>query len=150
MNQESVGGPEPAIVPRQGFFSGQRKLYFGVALLALALGYFAFNAFQGAAMYYLTVDELLSGRAEVGKTVRVNGKLVADSFQRDSQGTVAHFSLTDGKGILPATYDGIVPELFFNEQSQIVLEGYYGSDGLFHATTTPIVKCPSKYEAQAG
>ena len=150
MNQESVGGPQPAEAPRQGFFSGQRKLYFAVALLALALGYFAFNAFQGAAMYYLTVDELLSGRAEAGKTVRVNGKLVGDSFQRDSQGTVAHFSLTDGKGILPATYDGIVPQLFFNEQSQIVLEGYYGSDGLFHTTTTPIVKCPSKYQAQAG
>ena len=101
-------------------------------------------------MYYLTVDELLSGRAETGKTVRVNGKLVPDSFQRESQGTVAHFSLTDGKETLPAIYDGIVPELFFNEQSQIVLEGYYGSDKVFHTMTTPIVKCPSKYEAQTG
>ncbi len=149
MNDGSVGEPQPALIPRQGLFSGQRKLFFAIALLAVALGYFAFNAFQGAAMFYLTVDELLTGRVEVGKTVRVNGSLVPASFHREPQGTVARFSLTDGKKVLPAIYDGIVPELFFNEQSQIVLEGYYGSDGVFHAVTTPIVKCPSKYEAQA-
>ena len=54
MNDGSVGEPQPALIPRQGLFSGQRKLFFAIALLAVALGYFAVNAFQGAAMFYLS------------------------------------------------------------------------------------------------
>ena len=149
MNDEVGGESQPTLIPKPGLFSGQRKLFFAIALLVVALGYFAFNAFQGAAMFYFTVDELLSSQVEAGEAVRVNGSLVPASYQREPQGTVVRFSLTDGENLLPAIYDGIVPELFFNEQSQIVLEGYYGSDGVFHAVTTPIVKCPSKYQAQA-
>lgn len=114
----------------------------------MALGYFGYTAFQGATVFYLTVGELLNGGAEAGKTVRVSGKLVADSFRREPQGTVAHFSLTDGRQTLPATYNGVVPELFFNEQSDIVLEGYYDTQGVFQSREI-IVKCPSKYEAVA-
>lgn len=152
MKQESISGPQSVVTHRPGLFSGQRKLYIAIAMLAIALVYLTYAAFQGASVFYLTVGELLSGRVEPGKTVRVNGKLAPNSFQREPQGTVARFSLTDGKQTLPAIYDGVFPELFFNEHSDIVLEGYYGEDGAFHATTTPIVKCPTKYQAvvQAG
>ncbi len=46
---------------KPGLFSGQRKLFFIIALLAVALGYFAFTALQEASVFYLTVGELLSG-----------------------------------------------------------------------------------------
>ena len=150
MDQRFTEHPETVLAtPQTGLLSGQRKLYIGIALLAVALGYLVITVFQGAAVFYLTVDELLSGDAEVGKTVRVSGKLVPDSFQREAEGTVARFSLTDGSSTVPVVYDGIVPGLFFNEHSDIVLEGYYGSDGVFHTTTTPLVSCPSKYQALA-
>ena len=144
MNQE----PTPAIAPPQGFFSGQRKLFIAVALLAMAVGFLAFNAFQGASVYYFTVGEALSGDVEEGATVRVSGKLLPDSFRRETEGTVAHFSLVDDDSVLEATYDGIVPELFFNEHSDIVLEGSLNQDGVFNSDTI-IVKCPTKYQAQA-
>ena len=131
-----------------GILAGQRKLYIAIAMLAMALGYFGYITFQGATVFYLTMDELLSGDAEVGKTVRVSGKLLPDSFQREAEGTVAHFSLTDGGQTLAAVYDGILPELFFNEHSDIVLEGYYHADGFFQGNTV-IVTCPSKYQALA-
>ena len=131
----------------QGLFAGQLKLYIAVALLALAVGFFAFMSFQGAAVYYVTVDELLAGRPQTGETVRVSGKLVPDSFRRESQGTLARFTLAGGGSTLPATYDGIVPELFFDEQSDIVLEGRYDAGGVFQAKQV-IVKCPSKYQAK--
>ena len=144
MNQE----PTPAIASPQGFFSGQRKLFIAVALLAMAVGFLAFNAFQGASVYYFTVGEALSGDVEEGATVRVSGKLLPDSFSREAEGTMAHFSLVDDDSVLQATYDGIVPELFFNEHSDIVLEGSLNQDGVFNSDTI-IVKCPTKYQAQA-
>lgn len=142
------GETTPAIASPQGFFSGQRKLFIAVALLAMAVGFLAFNAFQGASVYYFTVGEALSGDVEKGATVRVSGKLLPDSFRRETEGTVAHFSLVDEDSVLEATYDGIVPELFFNEHSDIVLEGSLNQDGVFNSDTI-IVKCPTKYQAQA-
>ena len=139
--------PELADSPR-GLLSGRGKLIIAVGLLAVALGYLAFTAFQSATVFYLTVGELLDGEADVGETIRVNGKLVQDSFQRDTEGTIARFSLTDGQQLLPAVHDGILPELFFNEHSEIVLQGHYAEDGVFQSQMV-IVKCPSKYVALA-
>ncbi|MBI2171278.1 MAG: cytochrome c maturation protein CcmE [Chloroflexi bacterium] len=146
--EESQGVKPSLALPERtrGFFSGSRKLYVAAALLAMAIGYFGFTVFQNATVYYLTVDELLALDTKATETVRVAGKLVPDSFQRDPQGTMARFTLTDGKGVLAAQYDGILPELFFNEQSQIVLEGRYDGSGVFH-TSSVVVKCPSKYQA---
>ena len=126
-------------------FNAKGRLLIGAVLLVGALVYFAFTAFQGSAVYYLTVSEALqSDRAQSGTNVRVSGKLVEDTFQREEGSTIAHFSITDEESSLLATYNGVVPDLFFNVHSDIVLEGRYGSDGVFN-TETVIVKCPSKY-----
>ncbi len=145
MNEDE---PRPANASPQGFFAGQRKVIIAVALLAMAVGFLAFNAFQGASVYYFTVDEALAGRVQEGATVRISGKLLPDSFYRETEGTVAHFSLVEDSSVLQATYDGILPELFFNEHSDIVLEGSLNQDGIFNSDTI-IVKCPTKYQAQA-
>ena len=121
-------------------------LMAGVVFL-MVLGYLGFVAFQSASAYYLTVGELTAKGADAyDKNLRVNGTLVPSSFERDANGTLIHFSLTDGDETINAVHDGVVPDLFFNEHSEIVLEGTYGSDGLFD-TQSILVKCPSKYEA---
>ena len=121
---------------------------FLVALALLcSLGYFAVVAFQGATVYYFTVSEMKSQPAsEDGKLVRVSGKLVPDSFSRDDGATLAHFSLTDGENVMDARHDGILPDLFFNEHSEIVLEGQHIPGHAFDSQNV-IVKCPSKYVA---
>lgn len=145
--------PFPNVSPGDAYkptgpLAGQRKLYIALAVLGLALGYFSYIAFQGAAVFYFTVDELVSGTVMGDDIVRVNGRLVPDSFQREAQGTVARFDIAGGGEVLPAVYDGVFPELFFNEHSEIVLQGSYDSAGVFY-TDLVIVKCPSKYEALA-
>lgn len=128
------------------------RLIIGGALFLGALVYFAFLAFQSSTVYYLTVDELREqGSAAYGVQNRVSGKLVPESFAREPQGTLASFALADegGRHTLAAQYDGVVPDLFFNEHSEIIAEGQYGPDGVFHADQV-IVKCPSKYASQAG
>jgi cytochrome c-type biogenesis protein CcmE len=120
-------------------------------LLAAALSYLGYLGFQGSTRYYLTVSEALGrGQEVVGQRVRVNGTLLPQSFQREPGSTVARFTLVDpgSSQQLQAIYDGVVPDLFFNEQSQIVAEGWIGPDGLFHSDLL-IVKCPSKYAAKA-
>ena len=126
------------------------KLLVAAGVFVLALVYLAFIAFQGASAYYLTVSELADrGDSVYDRNLRVSGKLVQSSFVRDDNGTLVHFSLADaedGGQTMDAVYDGLVPDLFFNEHSEIVLEGTYGPDGMFDAQSI-LVKCPSKYQA---
>ena len=123
------------------------KVFIGLAVLIAAVGYLAFMAFQSAILYYYTVSELQQlGPTEDGRLVRVSGKLVPGSFAREPNSTQARFAVTDGGEPMTAVLDGVVPDLFFNEHSEIVLEGAYNPDGVFE-THNVIVKCPSKYIA---
>ena len=116
-------------------------------VLLLAVVYLIYAAFPGSTSYYFTVDELEANSAEVdGKTVRVKGTLVPDSFVREDGGTMATFALTAGDEVLPAVYNGVVPDLFFNEHSEIILQGGYSEGQTFHADTVSVL-CPSKYQA---
>jgi cytochrome c-type biogenesis protein CcmE len=145
MDQAPPGYPE---APDSGALTSSRvKFILGAAVLVAAMGYFAFQAFQSAAVYYLTVSELHQrGPTQDGRTVRVNGNLVVGSFEREPESTLASFSITDGAETLLATHDGVVPDLFFNEHSELILEGAYKASGVFESHNV-IVKCPSKYIA---
>ena len=141
--------PEPE--ESNSLFHDHGRLIIGGVLFIGALFYFAFLAFQGSTVYYLTVDELQDrGSIAYGEQSRVSGKLVPGSFVRSTQGTLASFDLADegGEHVLYTSFDGMVPALFFNEHSEIIAEGRYTSEGVFHADQI-IVKCPSKYASEA-
>ena len=82
---------------------------------------------------------------------RAVGSLIRDSFTReaaDGSGPtiVAVFLLEDNGQQVQATFEGALPDLFFNPHSEIVLGGTYGEDGVFVADRV-LVKCPSKYQS---
>lgn len=128
-----------------------RMLILGV-VLALALGYMIYAAFPGNALYFLSVGEFMEKEdAKDGRLVRVSGKLLEGSFQREGNSTLSRFRLTDqtnglASGNLAATYTGVLPDLFFNSHSEIILQGRYGANLVFEADTI-LVKCPSKYRS---
>ena len=138
-----------------------RLIILGV-VLALAVGYMIYAAFPGNALYFLTVSEFMGGAEyQDGRVLRVSGKLAPDSFQREGDGTLAYFRLVDkeladnaGAGAavvaagpsLRASYVGVMPDLFFNPHSEIILEGSYSAEGVFQ-TDNILVKCPSKYQS---
>ena len=149
------GQPETPenLPPDSRIFNNKTRLLLIGVVLVLALGYLIYTAFPGNTLYYLTVDEFVADdQSKDGRSVRVVGKLIPDSFERVSLGgrptTQANFILTENDQVMNATYIGTVPDLFFNPHSDVVLEGSYGGDDVFHADTI-IVKCPSKYEALA-
>ena len=110
-------------------------------VVALALTFMIWAAFGENTRYFLTVSEFNDKQAvqdiEDGQMVRVSGKLVEGTFDRPEKSTVSRFQITDkdgassGSAMLPATYDGVLPDLFFNPHSEIILEGSYNGDGIF-------------------
>ncbi len=137
------GIPEPR--------SNRTRFVIVAVVVALALTFMIWAAFGENTRYFLTVSEFNSKtETHDGQMVRVSGKLVEGTFDRAEKSTVSHFQLTDkdgvssGTALLAASYEGILPDLFFNPHSEIILEGSYTSEGVFHADEI-LVKCPSKY-----
>ncbi len=139
---------------RTGRRTRNRLIILGV-VVALAVGYMIYAAFPGNALYFVTVSEFVGGdEYQDGRVLRVSGKLAPDSFQREDGTTLARFQLVDKEGdgggaSLDASYVGVMPDLFFNPHSEIILEGSYASSGVFE-TDNILVKCPSKYQSQDG
>ena len=139
---------------RSGRRTRNRLIILGV-VVALAVAYMIYAAFPGNALYFLTVSEFMGGEEyQDGQVLRVSGKLVPESFQREEGGTLARFQLVDneeygGDAMLQASYVGVMPDLFFNPHSEIILEGSYTPDRIFE-TDSILVKCPSKYQSLEG
>ena len=134
-----------------GFRSNRTRFIIVAVVVVLALTFMIWAAFGENTRYFLTVSEFNS-KTEIhdGQMVRVSGKLVDGSFERGNKSTISHFQLTDKEGqsvgseLLLAQYEGVLPDLFFNPHSEIILEGSYSSGGVFQ-TSEILVKCPSKY-----
>ncbi len=132
--------------------SNRMRFIIVAAVVVLGLAFMIWAAFGENTRYFLTVSEF-NGKTEIhdGQMVRVSGKLVEGTFQRGGKSTVSNFQLTDNEGagagsaLLTARYEGVLPDLFFNPHSEIILEGSYNADGFFHASEI-LVKCPSKYQ----
>jgi cytochrome c-type biogenesis protein CcmE len=131
---------------RGGWLRRKRFLIVGL-VVAAALGYLGFTAFQGASMYYLTVDELLARNdAAYGERVRIMGKVEEGSVERGSETNTLRFAVAGEDGAsLPVVYSGVVPDAF-KQGADVVVEGSLGRAGTFAADSL-LVKCPSKYEA---
>ena len=135
---------------RTGRRTRNRLIILGV-VVALAVGYMVYAAFPGNALYFVTVSEFMGGEEyQDGRLLRVSGKLAPDSFQRQDNTTLARFQLVDKEGdggpSLDASYVGVMPDLFFNPHSEIILEGSYTPERVFE-TDSILVKCPSKYQS---
>ena len=132
--------------------SNKTRFVIVIAVVVLALGYMVYAAFPGNALFFMTVSEFMDKEeAQDGRIVRVSGKLVEGSFQRVSNSTLSRFRLIDKDAgttavNLSATYSGVLPDLFFNPHTEIILQGSYGPGRVFEADTI-LVKCPSKYRS---
>ncbi len=140
-NETPETSASPSVLTRQW------KLLILAAVLIAAFAYFGFTAFQAAASFYVTVDELVADAPPPGQSIQVKGTLVEGSFARDSaSNTLATFRLEENGAQIPASYNGVLPDLFFNPHSEIVLGGTYQHGGVFTADRV-YVKCPSKYQS---
>jgi cytochrome c-type biogenesis protein CcmE len=130
--------------------STARYLRFGLAIAVIvgALSYLAFTGIQESKSYYVTIKELQGmGSDSHAKRLRVAGQVVPGSIHR--QGTGADFQLDEQGLKLQVAYRGVEPPPdTFKDNAQALVEGSYGSDGVFHAQQIQ-AKCASKYAPAA-
>jgi cytochrome c-type biogenesis protein CcmE len=79
--------------------------------------------------------------------VQVNGVLADKQYVMRQEEQFLSFGLRDARGeVLPIEYRGVIPGNF-DQATSIVAIGHY-QNGTFHAEQL-LVKCPSKYQAEA-
>ncbi|MCF8706457.1 cytochrome c maturation protein CcmE [Rhizorhapis sp. SPR117] len=112
----------------------QRLILVLVALAALVgAGLLAASALRDEAAYFYAPNDVKTRGVEPGKAVRLGGMVVEGSLKRLADGVTIRFDVTDGKATVPATFNGIAPDLF-KEGSGVIAEGAFDTKGVFVAT----------------
>jgi len=101
----------------------QRLVLVIAAVIAVLLAVLlAMWGLRERASYFYTPADVVSGKAEQGRSVRLGGMVERRSIQREPDGVTIRFTLTDGQARTPVVFRGIAPDLF-REGSGAVAEG---------------------------
>jgi cytochrome c-type biogenesis protein CcmE len=101
---------------------------------------------QGA--YYRQVSDLTTGQYD-GKNVKVGGRVIDGTIQRDASGVL--FTIEDLTGkpdTVKVLYSGQMPNTF-DAGVDVVVIGKYASNGALITAEQLQTKCPSKYKGSA-
>ena len=118
----------------------------GVIVAVFIVGVVLLVQRQGA--YYRQVSDLVTGQYD-GKNVKVGGRVLDGTIERDSSGV--HFTIEDLTGktdTVNVVYDGQMPNTF-DAGVDVVVVGKYASNGALITADQLQTKCPSKYKGQA-
>ena len=90
-----------------------------------------FYALGQRTSYFYKPSDLAAATLEPGQRIRLGGLVEKGSVSR-GQGTSVAFAVTDTTNSVKVVYDGILPDLFREEQG-VVTEGSIDAAGTFHA-----------------
>ena len=131
----------------------QVRFGIGIAVVLIAIAYFAFAGFNESKAYYKTIEEVAAmGPTAQTKRLRVAGLVKEGTIVRDGKNvsfvlaqdveTMHHSMKVNYVGSQP------VPDTF-KDRADAVVEGKVLADGTFEADHLQ-AKCASKYEAKYG
>ena len=126
-----------------------KKFTFGaiVIIVLSSLVFFGFQAFSEATYKYYSVNEILvSGSFDSNTQIGLKAVLVPNSYVRSADGLSATFNVKDkdNENNIRVNYSGEIGSVFFNEYSELIMQGYFDNKDTFIATNLS-VRCPSKY-----
>lgn len=149
---------------------GRSKFIIGGLLIIAAIVYLIVSSTMSSAQFFLTVDELKSRSSElVGRDVRISGAVLGDTIHYDREAETLTFTIVhmpgdnqeiNNQGGLAAVLHEAVndptrqqltviskepPPDLLRHETQAVLTGKLGEDGLFYANEL-LLRCPTKYE----
>ena len=116
----------------KGLKKKRRIQVIAIAVVALALstgliGY----AMRDGINFFRSPSEVLASPPSASETFRIGGLVEEGSLVR-GQGQAITFNVTDGNGVVPVTYSGILPDLFEENQGMIGTGKYI--NGIFEAS----------------
>ncbi len=118
------------------------KIVVAVLLLAVAAG-FGVTSFRKSMTPYISFAEARSAPG----LVQVNGVLANKNYVANARDQYLKFDLKDSHGeVMPVEYRGVIPGNF-DQATSIVAIGRYQGDKF--TADQLLVKCPSKYQAEA-
>jgi cytochrome c-type biogenesis protein CcmE len=123
----------PTAIRRKGWTRKQKRLALIAGLgmvLALATG-LVLIALRDQIVFFYSPSDVVSRDVAPGQAIRLGGLVKDGSWVRDGQSNA--FIVTDGATDIPATYVGLLPDLF-REGQGVVAEGSMGPDGQFVAS----------------
>ena len=89
-------------------------------------------AFEDNVVFFYSPSDLLKKRPRPTQKLRIGGLVKKDSIRREPGVTEVSFEVTDLNNSVPVVFNGILPDLFREEQG-VVAEGRY-REQLFYAT----------------
>lgn len=102
----------------------------GIGFLAVAAALTFYALGQKASYFYMPAD-LAQATLAPGQRIRLGGLVEKGTIQRGA-GTQVAFGVTDKVDSVKVVYNGILPDLFREEQG-VITEGSFDSDGVFVA-----------------
>lgn len=116
------------MTPRQRRLALVAGILAGVSVAALL----AMRAFEDNVMFFFDPSQVATGEAPVDKRFRLGGMVRPGTVQRAPGSLEMSFIVTDFKRDVPVRYEGVVPDLF-RENQGVVAHGRLGKDGTFVA-----------------
>ena len=116
------------MTPRQRRLALVAGILAGVSVAALL----AMRAFEDNVMFFFDPSQVATGEAPVDKRFRLGGMVRPGTVQRTPGSLEMSFVVTDFKRDVPVRYEGVVPDLF-RENQGVVAHGRLGKDGTFVA-----------------
>lgn len=125
----------------------QRKLIFGGTIVFGAMTLLVAFAVMGNSMPNLKVRDVVAGGSGLyGRTLTVDGNVVAGSIERHSKPLMVKFSVKDFEdpaATLPVVYRDAPPDTF-KDDAKVHLQGVIDQRGVLQADKM-LTQCPSKY-----
>jgi cytochrome c-type biogenesis protein CcmE len=111
-----------------------QRLVLAVLALVAIVGatLLAMSALKDQAAYFYTPGDAKKDGLPVGRAVRLGGMVKDKSIVHLPDGVTIRFIVTDFKDEVPVSFRGVTPDLF-KENSGVVAEGHFTSDGSFAA-----------------
>ena len=116
------------MTPRQRRLALVAGILAGVSVATLL----AMRAFEDNVMFFFDPTQVATGEAPLEKRFRLGGMVRPGTVQREPGSLQMSFVVTDFKRDVPVRYEGVVPDLF-RENQGVVAHGRLGRDGIFVA-----------------
>ena len=125
--------------------------YIKIGLTAIVLvGAFSgllWSSLREGTQYYKHVDEVMTSPEQWhGRKLQLHGFVVAGSVKQRPNSFDYIFQVQNNGSVVDASYTGIMPDTFFKEGAEVVLQGTLTPAGFHTEPNGVMAKCPSKYE----
>jgi cytochrome c-type biogenesis protein CcmE len=137
------------------------RFFVGAGIIVIAIGYLIVSAIRTTSEYYLTVDEVIARKVELGQQpLRIAGRVKPGTISWEPSTLTLKFAMVQipdaSASAIKSVAATVAPELgvicagepkpdMLAADRDVIVEGTLGAGGLVTATQV-LTSCPSKYK----